>query len=641
MKPGTGIYRNLLISLFGGVLGALVLMFFSLTQKYFLGMPLWRLHSYITPAFFGLVTGTVMALILTRLQRTCHELSEREDRYRSLYQNTPVMLHSINQRGELISVSKTWLEKLGYREDEVIGRPLLDFFSEVSRRQAEKRILPEFFRYGRVQDIPYTLVRKNGEAVDVLLSAIAEYDERGDFLRSLAVAVDVTEKKRAEASARRLAYFDTLTGLCNRVLFQDRLGQALTHARENNRALALLYLDLDRFKGINDALGHSFGDLVLQTVAMRLGQALPEKDVLARLGGDEFVLFVTNAGDNQELSALARKLLGALTPAIHLQGREMFVSASIGIARFPEQGKDYDELLRHAEIAMYASKETGRNTHSFYDSDMNTAIEEKHNIETSLRRALDRHELSLAYQPQIDLKTGEIAGFEALLRWKNPRNGQIPPGRFIAVAEETGLIIPIGEWALRTACAQARAWHDSGIVIPRIAVNISGPQLQQPNFTETLDAILEETGVDPTLLEIELTESLLMENIPETVATLTDLQVRGIQVAVDDFGTGYSSLMYLKNFPINHLKIAQEFMSDVPSNRDHSVIVEAVVALAHSLGKKVIAEGVETEEQLDYLRELNCQEIQGFYYSRPLNVWDVPGFIEKHENRYNRFSLDR
>jgi len=640
MKRSARSYQILFICLLGGVLGAIILMSFSVVQKYFLGMPLGRLHSYFAPASFGLLSGGIMAFILTRLQRTCRELSVRENRYRSLYQNTPVMLHSINQRGELISVSKTWLDRLGYREDEVIGRPLLDFFSETSRRQAEKRILPEFFRYGKVQDIPYTLVRKNGESVEVLLSAVAEYDDAGDFLRSLAVAVDVTEKKRAEASARRLAYFDTLTGLCNRVLFQDRLRQALDHARDNSRSLALLYLDLDRFKGINDALGHSFGDLVLQTVAMRLGQTLPEKDVLARLGGDEFVLFVPEAGDVKDLATLARKLLGALTPAIHLQGRELFVSASIGIARFPEQGNDYDELLRHAEIAMYAAKETGRNTYSFYDREMDTAVEEKHNIETSLRRALDRHELSLAYQPQIDLNSGEISGFEALLRWKNPRNGQVPPGRFIAVAEETGLIIPIGEWALRTACTQTRAWCDSGIAIPRIAVNISGPQLQQPNFTETLDAILEETGVDPTLLEIELTESLLMENIPETVATLTDLQVRGIQVAIDDFGTGYSSLMYLKNFPINHLKIAQEFMSNVPSDRDHAVIVEAVVALAHSLGKKVIAEGVETAEQLEYLRELNCQEIQGFFYSRPLNAWDVPRFIEKHESRYNRDSRD-
>jgi len=622
--------QALLSCLVGGVLGMAVLVFFSAMQKIYLGLPLMRPHSYIAPSLFGFLSGIVLAIKHLGLRRSNAELSEREERYRSLYKNTPVMLHSINRRGELISVSKTWLEKLGYREDEVIGRPLIDFFSEHSRRQAEKRTLPRFFRYGKVNDIPYTLVRKNGEFVEVLLSAVAEYDEQGDFLRSLAVAVDITEKKRAEASARRLAYFDTLTGLCNRVLFQDRLTQALEHARANDRSLALLYFDLDRFKGINDALGHSFGDLVLQTVAMRLGMNLEEKDVLARLGGDEFVLFVPEVGDNKELDGLARKLLAQLAPAIHLQGREMFVSASIGIARFPEQGSNYDELLRNAEIAMYSAKETGRNTYQHYDHDMNTEVEEKHNIENSLRRALDRHELSLVYQPQIDLKSGEISGFEALLRWKHPRDGQIPPGRFISVAEETGLIIPIGDWALRAACTQVRAWCDSGINVPRIAVNISGPQLQQPNFTESLDAIIEETGFDPALLEIELTESILMENIPETVATLTDLQVRGIQVAIDDFGTGYSSLMYLKDFPINRLKIAQEFVRNIPKDRDHAVIVEAIIALSHSLGKKVIAEGVETTEQLNYLRGLHCQEIQGYYYSQPLSAWDVPGFIEKH-----------
>jgi len=639
MKRNSAKKQILLSCLIGGLLGMATLIFFSAIQKVYLGLPLMQLHSFIAPALFGFLGGIVLAIKHLGLRRSNDELSEREERYRSLYKNTPVMLHSINRRGELISVSKTWLDKLGYREDEVIGRPLLDFLSEHSRLQAEKRTLPRFFRYGKVNDIPYTLVRKNGENVDVLLSAVAEYDDQGDFLRSLAVAVDITEKKKAEASARRLAYFDTLTGLCNRVLFQDRLTQALEHARANNRALALLYFDLDRFKGINDALGHSFGDLVLQTVAMRLGMNLEEKDVLARLGGDEFVLFVPEAGDNKELDALARKLLGQLSPAIHLQGREMFVSASIGIARFPEQGNNYDELLRNAEIAMYSAKETGRNTFQHYDADMNTEIEEKHNIENSLRRALERHELSLAYQPQIDLKSGEISGFEALLRWKHPRDGQMPPGRFISVAEETGLIIPIGEWALRTACTQVRAWCDSGIRVPRIAVNISGPQLQQPNFTESLDAIIEETNFDPSLLEIELTESILMENIPETVATLTDLQVRGIQVAIDDFGTGYSSLMYLKDFPINRLKIAQEFVQTIPGDRDHSVIVEAIIALSYSLGKKVIAEGVETTAQLDYLRGLHCQEIQGFYYSKPLSAWDVPGFIEKHEGRMSRTAL--
>jgi len=332
--------QTLILCLVGGLIGAVFLIFFSTLQKLYLGMPLDRPRTYLTPAIFGFLTGTLLGLTLGRLRRSNRELAEREKRYRSLYQNTPVMLHSINRQGELVSVSNAWLEKLGYREEEVLGRPLLDFFSESSRLQAKRTTLPQFFRYGRVQDIPYTLIRKNGESIEVLLSAIAEYDEKGDFLRSLAVAVDVTERKRAEASARRLAYFDTLTGLCNRVLFQDRFNQALEHARTNQRALAMLYLDLDRFKGINDALGHAFGDLVLQTVALRLGEKLPEKDVLARLGGDEFVLFIPEAGDNQALTLLARRLLDAVSPAIQLQGREMFVTVSIGIGRFPEQGEN-------------------------------------------------------------------------------------------------------------------------------------------------------------------------------------------------------------------------------------------------------------------------------------------------------------
>ncbi len=603
--------------------GAAVLLTFSTLQKIYLGIALHDLRSYLAPFFFGGTGGLLLGLYQLKLRRFNCELTENESRYRNLYQNTPVMLHSINRQGQLVSASRHWLETLGYSESEVLGRKLTDFFSESSRHFAESSALPDFFRNGFVRDIPYQMVKKSGETIDVLLSAVAERDERGEFVRSLAVAVDVTERKRAESAAHRLAYYDPLTGLPNRVLFQDRLGQSLAQAHRSGGRVALLYLDLDRFKGINDTLGHSFGDLVLREVAGRLGGCLREGDTLARLGGDEFVLLLTGDQGDLALGGFAKCILNAFTHSLVIQEREVFTAASIGIALYPEDGSDPETLLRNADIAMYAAKSSGRNTYQFFSEEMNAAAVEKLSLETHLRRALERGELSLAYQPQVDLRSGEITGLETLLRWNRPGVGAIPPDRFVPVAEETGLILPIGEWALRTACAQGRAWQDAGYPPLRIAVNLSASQIKQPRFIDLIDRVLEETGLDPHRLEIELTESTIMENAPDTIMAMTDLKVRGIQLAIDDFGTGYSSLTYLKHFPINRIKIAQEFVRDIPSDPDDAAIVEAIIAMAHSLDLNVIAEGVEKREQLEFLRARRCHEMQGFYFAQPLRAWEV------------------
>ena len=598
------------------LLGGVGLCVIAVPQKILLGEPLVAL-AFVEPFLFGAVVGGFLGFWRLQTRRFTHKILESQRRFRNLYERTPVMLHSIDAEGRLITVSQFWLETLGYKRSEVLGQQLTAFMSETSRQFAERTVLPEFFRAGTVRFVPYQFVKKNGELIDVLLSAVAERDQTGHIVRSLAVAVDVTEHRQAEREIQKLAYYDTLTGLPNRVLFRDRLTQALAHARREGGRVEVLFLDLDQFKAINDSLGHAVGDLLLTTVAQRLRECAREGDTVARFGGDEFVVILSSVNGSRESLTFAKRMLETLSRPMDLGEREFFTTASIGIAVYPDDGGDADTLLRNADIAMYAAKEKGRNTYQFFSEEMNTRVVERLNLETHLRRALENRELFLLYQPQVDLTLGRITGVEALLRWDHPERGVISPERFIRVAEETGLIIPIGEWVLRTACLQVRQWHETGLPPVRIAVNLSGLQFKQPDFIDMVDRVLLETGIDPDVLELELTESVVMDVGDETIMALTDLKVRGIHLAIDDFGTGYSSLSYLKHFPIDRLKIAQEFLHDVTSHTDNASIVDAIIAMGHSLGLAVLAEGVETQHQLDFLRRRGCQEIQGFYFFLP------------------------
>lgn len=464
--------------------------------------------------------------------------------------------------------------------------------------------------------------------VDVSIR-LAASDGSRMLLLVLAVLVGVTERTRTAQILRRLAYYDPLTDLPNRALFRDRLQQAIAQANRHQQLVALVCLNLDRFRLINDTLGHDTGDALLNAVAERLVHCVPEGDTAACLGGDEFSLLLTGLAHPQEASLVAQNILAAVAQPIPIAGRDVYTTASIGIALYPLDAEDADCLIKLTETAMYRAKGQGGQTFQFYTADMNARALERLNLETSLRKALDRHELLLHYQPQIELASGRMIGLEALARWRHPDLGTIPPAQFIPIAEETGLIVPIGHWVLRAACAQTRAWQAMGFPPLRIAVNLSARQFQQQNVVGMVGQVLRETGLDPHCLELELTESMIMQNVEESIATLCALKALGVHLSIDDFGTGYSSLNYLTRFPIDTLKIDQSFVRDLPTDPEAAVIATTIITLAHSLSLKVIAEGVESEAQLDFLRDHGGHEAQGYLYSRPLPAEEIEGHLRQ------------
>jgi diguanylate cyclase (GGDEF)-like protein len=417
---------------------------------------------------------------------------------------------------------------------------------------------------------------------------------------------------------------DALTGLPNRTLLNDRLHQILAQSTREGWQVGILFLDLDRFKWINDTLGHSAGDSLLKAVAQRLSIRIRSCDTVARLGGDEFVVVLSAVKHEQHIAHTTEEIRGSFSAPFDIEGQEIFVSASIGVAIFPLDGKDVGSLLRNADTAMYVAKESGRDNFQFFSQEMNNRAVERMSLERNLRKALDRQEFTLFYQPQFDVQHGRILGMEALLRWNHPEMGDIPPGKFIPIAEETGLIVPIGEWVLRTACLQAKSWVNAGYSEIRMAVNISGCQFKQNNLPRLVRNVLSETG-----LELELTESILMENDSSAIDMLRELKTIGVHLAIDDFGTGYSSLTYLKHFPIDRLKIDQLFIKDITTNVDDASIADAIIALASSLRMDVIAEGVETREQVAFLKSRNCFKMQGFYFSRPVPAAEAGALIKK------------
>jgi diguanylate cyclase (GGDEF)-like protein len=425
-------------------------------------------------------------------------------------------------------------------------------------------------------------------------------------------------RKQAEERVRHLAHYDELTGLPNRSMFHERVGHALAQARRGERVLAILFIDLDRFKNINDTLGHDAGDRVLKEIADRLRGCLRESDTVARLGGDEFVVLTEGLAQPAQVAAVAQKMLAAIAKPVVLETQEVHISASIGISTYPGDSGDMQGMMKNADIAMYRAKEQGKNNYQFYSAQMNVHTLERLAMESDLRRALERNEFLLHYQPKVDIGSGRVAGVEALVRWQQSGKALIPPAQFIPLAEETGLIVPIGEWVLRTACAQNKAWQDRGLPRLRMAVNLSARQFAHENLVQDVARILSETELAPAALEFEITESMVMSNPERAVQLLNKLKRMGIYLSIDDFGTGYSSLGYLKRFPIDSVKIDRSFIRDLPGDGDDAAITEAIIAMAHSLRLKVIAEGVETEEQLRFLREHGCDEMQGYFFSRPL-----------------------
>ena len=470
------------------------------------------------------------------------------------------------------------------------------------------------------------MVRVLKQAQDDLKHANEQLEERvAQRTSELATAnenlkQDLEERKHVELSVRHMAHHDALTGLPNRTLFRDRLTHAMAQADRYHQILAVLFLDLDRFKAINDTLGHNVGDQLLKLAAERIRSCIRDCDTVARLGGDEFTIIVDDIIEVQDAAVVAQKILDTLSQPFNLHGHEVFISVSIGVTLYPNDDENADNLLRNADAAMYRAKESGRNNYQFYVADMNVKARERLMLESQLRRALDRNEFMLYYQPRVDLFSGRVIGAEALLRWRHPDMGLVPPAQFIPILEETGMIIPVGEWVLRQASSQNRAWQDLGLPPIRMAVNLSVRQFIQKDLADSVLAIIERTGLLPEYLELEITEDLLLENNQTNIVTLTTLRNRGVHISIDDFGTGYSSLSYLKRLPIDTLKIDQSFLRDIENDPDNKAITSAIIAMAASLHLNVLAEGVETEEQLSFLRAQGCNEIQGFSFSQPLTA---------------------
>jgi len=473
-----------------------------------------------------------------------------------------------------------------------------------------------------------------------LITTSPVFDEAGQVIASVHIAKNITEDRRTEQHLQHLAHYDQLTQLPNRTLFLDRLTQALARANWHQRLVAVLFLDLDRFKVINDTLGHDTGDLLLQAVAGRLLKAVREGDTVARFGGDEFVIALVDVADEQDVYLITEKLLRELGRPFVIRDRELFVTTSIGISLYPHDGTDTSELIRNADASMYHAKELGKNNYQRYSPILHARSPKRLELETSLRHALDRQEFRLHYQPKIDLITGRLRGMEALLRWQHPEIGLIAPLEFISLLEETGLIVKVGAWVLQTACVQTKAWQVAGFPDLRVAVNLSARQFTQHNLSETVVKALRASGLQPRCLELELTESILIEHSETTLASLRELSGMGIQLAIDDFGTGYSSLSYLTRFPIDTLKIDRSFVHDIATDPDDAAIVQAVIVMAHSLGLTVVAEGVETKDQFNYLRRNRCDEIQGNFFSRPLAPEAFTLLLEEHR-RHNEATRDK
>jgi diguanylate cyclase (GGDEF)-like protein len=465
-----------------------------------------------------------------------------------------------------------------------------------------------------------------GKAKEDLLQKVEEISRSNEELVRLA-----HEARTMTRQMTHSAEHDALTDLPNRLLLNDRIGQAVALAQRREKQVGVLYLDLDSFKHMNDSLGHPIGDKLLQSLARRLLGCVRTTDTVSRLGGDEFVILLSEIERPEDAAIISRKLLQAVSKAFPIDKHDLHITASIGVSTYPDDGFDAETLIKNADTAMFQAKENGREGYQFFRPAMNVRAVERQLIEEHLRRALERQEFALHYQPKIILKTGAISGVEALLRWTHPTRGYVPPGQFIPVAEDCGLILPIGAWVLKEACAQARAWADAGLPALTMAVNVSPVQFKSNGFLNNLAAILIETGLDPRSLELEVTEGALMKN-PELAAdTLSTLRGMGVQVAIDDFGTGYSSLSYLRRFPLDALKIDQSFIRQITTIPDETVIVSAIISMGQSLNLRIIAEGVETEDQLDFLKAHKCDEAQGFYFSRPVPPQQIANLLESRD----------
>lgn len=530
--------------------------------------------------------------------------------------------------GEIIEVNDAFIRITGYGRDEALGRNPSFMKSDRHSRefylQMWRQIDEEGGWSGEVWDR-----RKDGTVFPKSLTISAVKDEQGRVSHYIGIFSDITRNKLIEQQLQRMAFHDDLTGLPNRSLCKERLNHEIKVAHRRDEQLAVLFLDLDRFKYVNDTLGHSSGDLLLLEASRRIQACVRESDTVARLGGDEFMVVMTSVTSAKTVERIAGNIIQALADKFVLHGHEVGIGVSIGISLYPDNGTDYDELTKNADAAMYRAKEAGRNTFMFFTNELQAAMLERLNLEKELRHAIKHEAFELYYQPKVDLLSGQVVGVEALLRWSRDDGAMVLPSSFIPLAEETGLIIPLGEWVLRQACRQAVAWREAGYGELRMAVNLSAKQFEQADIVARIESILAAAGLLPAALELEVTESMVMKSTDQAVVTLQRLRTLGVHIAVDDFGTGYSSLSYLKRLPLQTLKIDRSFVQDLGNDSDDEAIVSAIISMASTLELRVVAEGVETIEQLEFLRRDGCDEAQGYLFSRPLPAAQLELLLQK------------
>ena len=574
-----------------------------------------------------LVDGQLAGFIATYTdvtERRQHD--EREQLAQKVFMHSPAGIVFTDEEHRILSINPATTQMTGYEPFELTGHSVFGMINLPPNLPIEafkEKVSAHGGWNGELE-----LTRKNGSDCPVGVRITRVDDPRsGVPANYLWILADITERLQAEERMRHMAQHDALTGLPNRLALLMRLGQLLPEARRHHWAIAIMFIDLDRFKIINDTLGHQVGDELLREVACRLSAVIRETDFVARLGGDEFVVILPGITTPADAAVVANKIIAALSSPILAEEHELHTSPSIGISLFPDDGPDGDTILKNADTAMYHAKSAGRNNYQFFAAEMNRATTERLDIERKLRHAIARNELSLCFQPQFDALTGQPTGVEALVRWLHPTDGTISPARFIPVAEETGIIVELGEWVLINACRVMKHWIDAGLQPLRMAINVSARQLRRRDFCETVAGALAESGLPPELLELEITESSVMENPDEAIVILQRLGRMGVTLAIDDFGTGYSSLAYLKLFPIDHLKIDRSFVADIEHDLNDRAIAFGTIALAHSLGLRVIAEGVETDDQLELLRTNGCDEVQGYLFSKPLTSAAAFGFL--------------
>ncbi len=619
---GGFIFGVLLVAEYSGMLQYVKMPFVS--PEYQTGH-LFLILIWLWSAILNTIAAVILTYLMSKIRLETCLLRQSEERLHSFIDSANDLIYSITPDGRLLYVNQSWQKAIGYAGDEQPEVLLWDVISQEALTQF-KQDLEQLMEGGNTQILETVFATRDGEEV-IAEGSLTCSSKDGKVVAIWGIFRDISERKLIQKQLYHLAHYDSLTGLPNRALFMDRLQQGRAQAKRGKKQMAVLFLDLDRFKIINDTLGHPVGDKLLQCAASRLQLCVREVDTVARIGGDEFIIVLQGLNGTADAEKIASKILKTLSEPCLVNDHELFITTSLGISIYPDDDVDTDNLIQKADIAMYSAKSEQCNTFKFYDVKMDENSHKRFILENSMRKGLENDDFRLHYQPKVNLLTGKVTAMEALLRWEHPELGLLSPVEFIPLAEETGLIVPMGEWVLRQACCQNMEWQRQDLFHLRVAVNLSGYQLQQKNLISVIKQTLEHSGMDSKYLELEITETVIMQNPEFTTSVLAELREMGIHISIDDFGTGYSSLSHLKRFSVNTLKIDKSFMHDVVSNKTDAAIAKAIIAMGNSLDIGVIAEGVETEGQLSFLKETMCDEVQGYLFSRPLPAEDVVAFM--------------